>query len=141
MQRLTRAAEVSLPILKWVLVLGLLANFSTLYLWWDFYDYADFNADAKRKLWSVLYCATFAGFMIQSLPGERLVNMVTRTTALAYLSATLWFTHVDADVRSIELPLEALPFILPTVALIVGGIAYVATVRPNVSWPFGGGKQ
>ena len=139
MDRLMRVAQVCLPVLKWVRVLGLLANFATRYLWWGEYVFdrpADRREEAMRFLGYVCLYTAIGGFTIQAIPGGRTANMIARGIAVICLfTALLLSFSPEGLITSVLGWTLAAPILIGA----VGAIAYVFSARPYVlSWPFGG---
>ena len=139
MDRLTQVAQVSLPYLKWVLLLGLLANFATMYLWWGEYEYYMGESRHGQLVYEVLVKSAVAGCMLLALPGNRIVNVFARATAALYLIAVLRLMYMQL-VPPIDDPLD-LTFAVPLAVLIVGAVVYVISARNSLPSWLSGGKQ
>ena len=117
MKRLTGKARPYLPVLKWVLVVGLTANFLAGVYWWR-RDEADDSA-IIMMIWGGL-----TALLLDSLPWGRIVNMATRTIVVLCVGGLVLALYLDAT-NTKE------PHAISLIAPLVAGIAYVARARPD----------
>ena len=125
MERLIGAARESLTPLKCLLILALVANFATPFLWWD---WRPGNIESRHAMRMLLFVYATATLMLDSLPRERIANMVTRGMAVLFIGSALGIVVFDQASQYTEFPYAPMLIVSFGVAF-VGAVLYVWSAR------------
>ena len=134
MKHLARWGEPYLPLLKWVLVIGLISNLPTLLFWWCWTPRllspdgwpSSYGCGFEAGLHPMVIIVGIAAFLIDPLPGTRIANMLNRTIVAFCGGGWVWMTYID---RSEAIDRYPLSLFLPVLVMLLGGIAYVVSAR------------
>ena len=132
MERLIGAARESLTPLKCLLILALVANFATPFLWWDWHPG---NIEPRHAMRMLLFVYAIATLMLDSLPGGRIVNTINRALTVCCVGGILWMKFFKGWLQQLadgeSEPTVAVALIIPIATMLAGAFAYVAAARPS----------